>query len=347
MPTNYDTDRYVTGEVRELLSIVYGTLSGTFTHVNVWPGSMTLFLASDILPINLSCDTVLARLSRLPYRADYISEDYLSDRLDKLKSERLRQAITRGDSSNRLSRPLLTTVQAWYKSKANSVDRGFLRWVVRKPAWLILVPVMILAFFWCTVSGPKKRDRYAHYLYFVAGLASLSLELAAFYVYQSVLGTLYYEIAILIGTFMLGLALGAYAAVRTTRLRVDRLALMILLAATILFGFTWDAIPNWLALVYHLLFLLVVAVATGSLFVAATRLYYVANPDRNRGVGYAWELAGSALGALLATTVLLPVIGLDWLLISIAGLLVTASIASLRNTGHGDGSDGAPQGLAG
>ena len=106
-----------------------------------------------------------------------------------------------------------------------------------------------------------------------------------------------------------------------------------LAAAAVLFGFTWQSIDYRLALIYHALFLLVVALATGSLFVAATRRYYVTGASENRGFGYAAELVGSAVGALLTTTVLLPVIGVNWLLFALAMFCMLA--LSWKRTARG------------
>jgi hypothetical protein len=130
--------------------------------------------------------------------------------------------------------------------------------------------------------------------------------------------------AVLIGTFMLGLALGTYFANCTSGFSIGGLSILTLAAAAVLFGLTWQLIDYRLALIYHALFLLVVALATGSLFVAATRRYYTSDLNENRGFGYAAELAGSAVGALLTTTVLLPVIGVNWLLFA---LVIICSLA--------------------
>jgi hypothetical protein len=102
-----------------------------------------------------------------------------------------------------------------------------------------------------------------------------------------------------------------------------------LLAATLLFLFTFDSVKPQALLFYHLFFLFVVAAATGSLFVAATNRYYPTGLESNRGAGYACELIGSSVGALLTATILLPVIGLQWLLIVIAVLVVLSFVGSI------------------
>ena len=329
LPTGYDTDRYVTDDTRELLSIIVKTLSDSFGSVAMWPGTRTLLLASDRASLDLPYDTLMTRLSDLSYQPEYVSDNYLIDRLNEFKIERLRDRVGGGTLTNSVVEPLLPSYQLWFRAKADRTDRELMKWVLRRPLWLFGLPPLILAFLAWTLRRRHRRDRFGLFLYFTAGVVSLSLELLSFYVYQSTVGSLYSEMAVLIGTFMLGLALGTYVASKTARPGLGRLSLATLLAATILFGLTWSSVDCRLVLVYHLLFLLVVALATGSLFVAATRRYYADRENPNRGAGYACELAGSALGALLTTTVLLPVIGLHWLLVSLMILLAVGLVLSL------------------
>ena len=169
-------------------------------------------------------------------------------------------------------------------------------------------------------------------LYFTAGTVSLSLELLSFYIYQSLAGSLYSELALLIGAFMLGLAFGAFVVNRAVTKQADVLTLAALLILSLMFLFTYDRIPPAYLMTYHGVFLFLTAAATGGLFVAASRKYYSAGKEQNRGIGYAWELAGSAAGALLTVTVLLPAIGLERLLAVIVALtaMVTAGAAVKR-----------------
>ncbi len=133
---------------------------------------------------------------------------------------------------------------------------------------------------------------------------------------------------------MLGLAAGTYVTHRMAKQGAEYLALGLFLAAIFLFLATFRNVPPPLLLMYHVLFLFTVAVGTGCLFVAATARYFHRASESNRGTGYAWELMGSAAGALLPMTVLLPVIGLTWLLAAIITMLclvIAGSVLTARN----------------
>ena len=328
LPTRFDTDRYITTEQKEILSIIHNVFRSTFDHVNLWPGNMTLFFASNAPVLDITYDTIVSRLTKLEYTPQYISENYLYDRLDEFKRERLRDALNHPGIVNSLNRPVIPHYQLMYQAKTTAFDRGVISFILGKSQWILGIPLVILLFFIFTCITGTRKKRYGLFLYFTAGLASLSLELISFYVYQSLAGSLYAEMAVLIGAFMLGLAFGTYYSMRVSRGRLEYPALLMLLVATALFLATFDRIDPQALLFYHLFFLFTVAAGTGSLFVAATRRYYPAGAENNRGAGYACELVGSSLGALLSTAILLPIIGLWWLLVALVALILVAFLGS-------------------
>jgi len=328
LPTRYDTDRYITQEEKELLSMISNVFAGSFRHVQLWPGNTTLLFASDASLFDIPYDSIISRLASLEYAPRYISEDYLYDRLDAFKIERLQAAVSGSEKVNSMNRPLLAHYQAIYRAKAHEFDKAFISLILGRPVLSVTIPLLIVLFFaWSIISG-KRENRFGLFLYFTAGLVSLSLELISFYVYQSSAGSLYSEMAVLIGAFMLGLALGVYYAMKKGQAGTGHTALVILLVLILLFLTTYNRVQPALLLFYHLFFLFAAAAATGGLFVAATNRYYPQGSEQNRGAGYACELVGSSVGALFTTTILLPVVGLHWLLISQAMLIAVALIGS-------------------
>lgn len=325
----YDTDRYIAPEKKALLSVIYNTLRNSFNHVSVWPGEMTLFFASDESLFGISNDSIFASIEYLNYSPQYINEIYLSDRLNDFKVERLKEALSFTTRVSSMDRPVLPYYQAIFRSTASGFDRKLIPFLFERPILVVGIAVLIICFFCLLVTRRRKRRSFGLFLYFTAGIVSLSLELISFYVYQSAAGSLYSELAILIGAFMLGLATGTYYSFRIDKENLEYPALLLLLTAAVIFFATYDRISYSALLYYHIFFLFTAALATGSLFVAATDRYYFGRADSNRGVGYAFELIGSSAGALTATTVLLPLIGLQWLLISIIILTAVALIGAI------------------
>ncbi|UCC44720.1 MAG: hypothetical protein JSU65_01975 [Candidatus Zixiibacteriota bacterium] len=330
--TSYDTDRYVTDEARALLSVIYRTLRTSFEHVTLWPGEMTLFFAAETpLPV-LSPDSLAVRLGHLPYRAQLISEEYLADRLNELKRMRLSAALDSLGATNSLIRPVVPHLQIGYHAKKNDLDRRLIDSVLQSRFWVWAITGIIVIFILLSQLNRNRRRAHGRFLFFVAGLASLSAELTAFYLYQSQAGSLYSAMAVLIGSFMLGLASGTWTAYRCPGYRVELVSLATMLAAVLVLMGTFQFVSAGLLLPYYSLFLFVVSLATGGLFVVATRRYYGSHGTANRGAGYGWELVGASLGALFTTTLLLPTIGLYFSGLSLAAMVLLAIIGSLMTS---------------
>jgi len=324
-----DTDRYIGGIEKDLLGAIHGVVGSTFLHRTLWPGDMTVLLASDRAVFDIAYDSLVNRLAAVNSSLVYVTDAYLYDRLRPMRVERLQAAFDRDVLPNSLDRPILARLQMVSDARSHRVDSAIVSIMGNRAIWLVGLPAGIALFFILSLIGFGRR-RFGRFLYVLAGLVSLSLELPVFYVHQSRAGSLYGDLAILIGSFMLGLAAGTWLA-RGAR-RIDRLepgAIATLLILTAGYAFGYHAIPQAALLVVHAALLLVAAAATGAIFVAATERYYSPTGSTNRGSGYAFELLGSSVGALVSGAVLLPLIGVAALLFSMAILLLLALVGSI------------------
>jgi hypothetical protein len=317
-------------EKSRLLATIHRSFASVFPHVTVWPGTLTLFIGSPGRQLDLPLDSLVRRLADLPCQPAFLSPPELRNRFQSLRLERLQRALAVPAEKHTVYRPTLAHRQAIYQSYMIGSGQSLLEIAFRDPVWLRGVAGLLLLFFILTAF--KRRGLpYPRFLFFTAGVASLTLELLSFYMYQATAGTLYSEMALLIGAFMLGLSTGTSLSSRAARVPCELPALVMLLAATLLFAATCSHIPHQAILPYHLMFLFATAMATGSLFVGATRRYFELRPCGSRGAGYAWELLGSSLGALLTITAVLPALGVNGVLAAVA---VTALLALLGTLWH-------------
>jgi len=328
-PSKYDSDRHISPDKAEILSIISGSLKKAFAHISVWSGEMTLFFASDKPLFDLPVDSIIARADSLGYRPQYISADYLIDRFQRIKTDRLNDALKSSTEINTLGKPNLIYKQAIFRSKIDTIDRAIIPLVFKENIWIVILPAVILAILVLTIMKRQRRRLYGLFLFFAAGLVSLSLELISFYVYQTSAGSIYSEMGALIGIFMLGLSLGTFISLRMDNDHLEFPALILLLAGALVFMATYSNVNPKAVLYYYLFFMFTIAIGSGSLFVAAANRYYFGRPESNRGLGYAFELAGSSIGALVPTMILLPLIGLQWLIISIIIFLLVALLAAI------------------
>lgn len=326
--TEYDTDRYISDEKQKLLSIYNSILGYVFRQIYIWPGTATAFFASDDSLFSTGFDTLMARVEALPYAPRFVNANYLFDRLNTFKIERVQAAAGHEEMVNNLEKPVLVHYQAVYRSMTRGADELLIKTLINRPYWALILPGGIIIFILLIIFRRAKRRKYGLFLYLVAGIVSLSMELISFYLFQSMAGSLYSQMGILIGAFMLGLALGTWYSMRLGGEHLEYPSLLLLLTAAVVFLATYDRLSTSILPVYHGLFLFTIAIATGSLFVAATIRYYFGRPQANRGLGYAFEIVGSSIGALFSVTLFLPLIGLTWLIISLILLIAVALIGA-------------------
>lgn len=333
-PSPYDSDRYLSPEKSNVLSIVNNTFESAFDTTVVWPGEMTLFLGFRDKSMVIPLDSIVHRAENIADSAAYVTPDFLADRFEPMKVKRLRNALSVVGETNTIDKPVLPEYQAIFRAKSTGSP---LPLVLVKGKWLWFVALLILVAIVVLVSGRESYRTYSLFLYFIAGIVSLSLELVSFYLYQASAGSLYSELAALVGAFMLGLAFGTFYAEKVSNPNLAYPALILLIIAVSLFLITYNLVTPRLLLIYHMMFQFTVALATGTLFVAATARYYHAGVESNRGIGYAIELAGSSLGALLALTVALPALGVRGLLLALGALLMLALVGTAAGTGGEEG----------
>jgi hypothetical protein len=323
---HFDTDRYTSQRTAVILGTLRTTLAQSFSHIMIWPGTTTLLLASNVNIFGISNDSLYGRLGRLPYSPQFVDEIYLRDRLDDFKVDRVLMEIENYQDLHTSDRPVMVMKQALHRAEAYAGDRLIASVVFTHNGWLTLIPVGLFALAAYATFTPHRSARLGLLLYLVAGLISLVIELLIFYLYQCNVGSLHAEMAALIGVFMLGLSAGTYVAVRSRTTLGERLSLVLLIISVAAL-LCWQQVWTTRFAPYAFALILVTSMATGGLFVAATRRYYSEQLTKNQGTGYALEVIGSAIGALLTTTVLLPTIGLFWITLFCLVFLVLTLLA--------------------
>jgi len=328
LPTIYDSERYVSPETGRILSVIYNTLDHWFRYIDIWPGPTTLFLASDKNHFDIFNERIFEQIDSLPYSAQYMNRYYLNDRLDEFRRGRVMEAIDTTAHANTVKRPVLIQQQNIYNSITRGFDETLVRTLFEKKIVVVIVPIIILVLFVTCLTRGIKHQKYGLFLFFTAGIVSLSLELIAIYLYQTMAGTIYSEIGLLFGAFMFGLAAGTWYALKSGSENLEFPALLLLITIIFIFFWSYETIPFNILLFYHALFLFTTGAATGTLFVAATARYYFGRAKANRGLGYGLEIFGSSLGALFTVTILLPVIGMTWLLLALLALTALALVGA-------------------
>lgn len=320
---------------------VRAAMREVFRHVKVLPGGRTFLLAAR-RPLDLTFVTLAARLRERRLETRFLGETELMDRTLELKHEHYHELLGS-------IRPLANTdlhpavyfreALSWLAPTAPALARGLGRAADRLQAhpWAPAATVLLLGLGWGLLrrrAGRTGASRTpAGMAMAAAGLSGLAVELALLLAAQTARGVIYHEIGALLTAFMAGLAVGAPAG-RWLVARSPRRALQLSVGAVALTaaasaGATIVAVRHpGAALPLLLGQMLALGAAVGATYPAASDALAAGDRPRAPARAYAWDLAGAALGALVAAGIALPVLGLTGVCLTCGALCLGVALTA-------------------
>jgi spermidine synthase len=307
------SENYIGSALQHFLSSLYFTLSSVFPEVKVVPGDRNIFLASSHSLI-LDANELCRRIEAYQLKNTYVSPSFLPSRLHPLRIKYLEDKLQSGEKRTNLD---LAPVSFFFHSvlwstQFKGVDSKILSLFSRLSFfWLLDLPLLLfllaLFLFWLK----KKKTSFFLTPLMVMGFTTIVVEIILLVWFQSLYGYLYGRIALLLASFMLGLFLGSLAISKIKEASFRRLILIQsgFLLLLLLFQITLKTRPPELL---AFLFLFFFGFLGGGLFIVSNRLYL--KEKVNYGIGYGLDLAGSFLGALVTSSLLIPLVGLPLLL---------------------------------
>jgi len=299
--SNYLSD--VTGKIH---AVLFNTLRKSFAHVVVIPGGRNFFLASG-RPLDVNVASLAGE--KMPGNL-YVNPYYLDDRQLKERSGMIMSAMGKSSEINRNFKPVMYYLQIrhWLSRFGASP--------VNMLIGLSLVPVLFLVFF----NAPRTA-------LFLGGFSSASAEFILLISFQALFGYIYQLMGVLIAVFMGGLAVGTWLAPgrglgtgrRHILLPLLGITLFVLLLPLVLQGLKSISGTPLLVHSIFVVLLLCISILTGMLFALTSRRQQGSIPKVASG-SYAADLAGSALGSLLVSVVLFPLLGLGLTCVCIAAM---------------------------
>ena len=305
------TANYAEGNALEVNASLWKTLGTSFQNRLFLTGERNYFLASDG---NMSSQ-IAELIANRGIENEYVNQYYINDALLAMRSESVVSQFSETASVNEDFKPVMFISQVGHWL---SIFGGKLK-------WLAMVPILLFA------AGFLKQDRITAGLY-TAGFTAASLEVILLLVYQVWFGSIYLETSLFFAVFMTGLAVGSYREPEVERNPAKRYFLFqFALAVLALFFLILPALTEIIAVsevVSRILFfLLVFAVAfvVGNIFQLAAKLQNTGFSQIS-GKSYSIDLAGSALGAFITVIVLLPLAGLVFTSLILAGLNIFSGL---------------------
>jgi len=302
-------ENYISPQLQSFLSSLYYTLREVFPSVTVVPGANNIFLASR-RNLSLNLENFITTIRTLALDTIYVSPEMLGARLDPFRVETLHRSIREGEKTiNRDMTPIsyLYSTQVW-STQFSGFETHVLARLSNIPMfWMLDFPLILFVGVLILLYIRRKETSLPLAPLAVMGLTSLVFEIVLIVAFQAFWGYLYQKIALLFSSFMLGLGIGAYLALRNRWNPAPSIAAcqagIILLLGFCLFILSRQP-PPW----FFFLSLGFMGAICGALFVYSNRLYL--RLKRNFGMGYGLDLLGSFLGALFASSLLIPLAGL-------------------------------------
>lgn len=307
------SENYISLERQLLLSSIYNTLLHVFHQVKVVPGGSNIFLASE-KTIHLEASSILDTLQRNKITTQFLTENYLKNRLNFLRMEMLNQALQA--KNYRLNTDLTPvcyffSALLWSKQFSPQETPIFTYLARRGRRWLLDLPLILffifLGLFWLFSRTSQKSSLWLIPLTYL-GFTSIVTEIVLIISFQARFGYLYHAIALLFSTFMLGLFLGAWLSQKTSRNLAVHLFLLLASLIISLIFILWLLHYGPNPLFYYGAFLLL-GYLGGDIFITATRLYL--QSQTHVGLSYTFDLLGSFAGAIGVSSVIIPLFGLS------------------------------------
>jgi spermidine synthase len=363
-------ENYISQELADLLRCLQKTLRAVFPQVVAIPGEMVHFLAAN-QPGSLTLDPseLMTRLRERRIRTQYVREYYIPFRMspDRMLDLELQIEPQPATPINRDFIPIAYyfDVVLW-SSRFHSHWRELLESLARLRFGAVaggvalgLLGLALLAALYerirvarhrgsgdpASAGSPQDGDvksplhrRNATVGLCVAamGFTLLGLEVLLLLGFQALYGYVYKQLSILVAVFMVGMAAGAWLALKGSRprrggsrtaptivggvefLRLALLQLLAALAPLLLYALfvLLEGVRSLVALltISQMVFpvlALIAGLMGGYQFPLASRIYFARsdNSNRNPGMLYALDLFGACLGAVALSAYLLPVYG--------------------------------------
>ena len=327
----HSSEETISPDLADFLRCIQCTLTLVFPYTVAIPGDTIHYFAA-MEPATLTADPriLLARMRERNLQNQYVREYFLPFRMMPDRMEQIQAVLQPAPSTpiNRDFTPVAyyfnTVLWSTQFSSASSrwfravVQIGFSRLAAAGTA-LLLVAAAILAF----LPAPKRAPASAGFSVAATGFTLMALQILLLLAFQSIYGYVYHQLAILFGLSMAGIAMGSWLGMRSAAsgrpqvFAMARTQLLLALSAPALIGVVTllarlSSTPaTWIAsqLVFPALAALTGLIG-GFQFPIATAVSLHGSSSRQKlGTLYSMDLVGGCVGALLLSTLLIPLFG--------------------------------------
>ena len=329
------SEDYLSPGLADFLRSIYKTLRAVFPEVVVIPGETVHFLAArrkGVLPAD--AEGFLARLRERHLHTLYVRDYYLPFRMMPDRVADL-EAQIRPEPRTPVNRDFAPV--AYYFNLAFWSGRfrpgygdAFRR--LARVSYGTVAAVLAALLGIAAIMGRRRARAQAAFATAAMGFTMIGLEILLMLAFQAIYGSLYQQLAIVIGAFMAGMAAGSWLALGRGGRGTLAAPQILAAAAPLLLTGICEAVARWAGSAGSQWLFPLLAMLCGALggyqFRVASRIFFEAGKGGNLGGPYALDLAGSCAGAMLFSVYLIPVFGFA----RTAGLMAVVSLAPLAMT---------------
>ena len=325
------SENVISNEQAELLGCLYHTLNQAFAEVILIPGHSVHFIGSNTRGmLTNNPEILIKRIKQRNLSTKFIRDYYLRFRMSQDRINYVNEKIKQSpiNQINHDFHPIgyFYNIYLWM-TNFNKKMIGTINDFFQKGKYIIFFIVLILAILLISIllKSHKKNQFLTRTIYtsiIVIGCTEISLEILIIHGFQAIYGYAYYQLALIMTGFMIGLAFGSWCSLLSLKkpISVFKRYLLFQSLLTIYPILTFivllllsKTVPPFLAMQFTFFILISgVGFIGGYQFPLANHLIFQQKKqiDRIGGTLYALDLFGSVIGALLITTLIIPVFGL-------------------------------------
>ena len=324
-------ENYISDELARILASFHQTLKRVFADVAVLPGDSNIFLACQSQGVlTRDAQTLIERLNQRSIEAQYIQEYYLPFRLKSERAAYLDERIagTKNVRINSDFHPISSFYDMvhWTTQFRTALPSVF-RFLGSLTLWRTLIPLglLSLAIFLLSLRWVEVRRASILIAVGVTGALEIIFEVIILLVFQVLFGFVYAKLGLILMGFMIGLGAGGLWMNKSMRRKNRSIGDMLKIQGALcvypllLIGiFQVLSSAKGSAGIFissEILFPLITAAGGflgGMQFPLANKLYIEQRGQVGHSGGkiYGIDVLGSSLGALLAGSILIPVLGI-------------------------------------
>lgn len=319
-------ENYIGREMAGYLANLRACAESVFPQVKFMPGARTLFLAGgEEASIATDAPTLAQRLSERGLDLTYYDARYLQIRLMPDRFRLLTEAMDSAPPSpiNEDERPIAYYYDlVLFAGMTSPTVKNFLVGAYRLSGWWWVLIPLIVAVPAISALGRGGARRTLNSLVFLVGGVNISMTVVYIIAYQTLVGYVYQQVAILFAVFMVGLTIGGLIPPLLLRLGRGGMRRLLLLLGFSLLAMSAACIVGPLLLfaknstlaggtaVFALLG--IQALLGGMVFSSASMAAVGKDRDSGRAGGFlhAADSLGAMVGSLATSVLFLPLIGM-------------------------------------